>query len=394
MSNVIPASVRSFLAEPAVPDPPRRNRRDWVLVTVASIVAVLEATLRTDADWVDLPLGWQIASVVQFFVGIPAALLWRRTRPLAATAWGFASTMSLSIVMALTVGVFGGLIATSVMLVVPYALFRWGSGRDAMWGAVILVLAGVFGNLTDPGSGLGDWIGGFIVLGIPVEAGLAVRYRSNARARMIDDAKSREREQLARELHDTVAHHVSAIAVQAQAGQALATTAPERAVEILAVIEATASTTLDEMRAMVGSLRAGSNAELTPQQGVADLPRLADGVVGGLSVDVDVDSNLGRIGPAVDAALFRIAQESITNAVRHARRARRVDVRVESLGDSVRLTVTDDGERSEPRSGQGYGLLGMAERTHLLGGIFEAGPASPRGGWRVSAELPRSAVAP
>ena len=181
MSNVIPSSVRSFLAEPAVPDPPRRIRRDWVLVALASIGALLEAVLRTDADWVVLSLGWQIASVVQFFVSIPAALLLRRTRPLAATVWGFATTMSFSIAMALTVDVFGGLIATSVMLIVPYALFRWGSGRHAAWGAAVLVLAGIFGNLADPGSGLGDWIGGFIVLGIPVEAGLAVRYRGNAR---------------------------------------------------------------------------------------------------------------------------------------------------------------------------------------------------------------------
>ena len=82
----------------------------------------------------------------------------------------------------------------------------------------------------------------------------------------------------------------------------------------------------------------------------------------------------------------------ITNAVRHARRARRVVVRVQSAGDSVRITVTDDGDGSEADGGQGYGLLGMAERTHLLGGHFEAGPVRPRG-WRVSAELPRAAVA-
>lgn len=392
MSGVIPSSVRSFLAEPAVPDPPRRNRRDWVLVALVSIGALLEAVLRNDADWVVLSLGWQIASVVQFFVSIPGALLVRRTRPLAATVWGFASTMTFSAAMALTVDVFGGLITTAVMLVVPYALFRWGSGRDAAWGATVLVLAGVVGNLTDPGSGLGDWIGGFIVLGIPVEAGLVVRYRANARARMIDDAKSREREQLARELHDTVAHHVSAIAVQAQAGQALAPTAPERAVEILAVIEAAATTTLNEMRAMVGSLRSGNDVELAPQRGVADLPRLASGVVGGLRVELDVEADLGGLGQAVDAALYRIAQEAITNAVRHARRANVVEVRLESLGDAVRLTVTDDGDGSESRSGHGYGLLGMAERTHLLGGRFDAGPASTRGGWRVTAELPRTAV--
>jgi signal transduction histidine kinase len=390
MSIVIPASVRTYLAEPAVPDPPRRNRRDWALVGVASLGAILEATLRTDAGWVDFPIGWRIAAVVMFFVAVPPAILLRRSHPLLATIWGFAPTIAFGVAAAAAAGAFGGVMTTAVILVVPYALYRWGSGRDGAIGAFVLIGAGVVGNLSDPG-GLGDWIGGFIVLGIPVEAGLIVRYRGNARARMMEEAKSREREQLARELHDTVAHHVSAIAVQAQAGQALAATAPERAVEILAVIEQAATTTLNEMRAMVGSLRSGAGVDLVPQQGVADLPRLARGVVGGPDVDVDVHADVGHLGPAVDAAIYRIAQESITNSVRHARRARHVSVLVEPAGDSVRVTVTDDGEGSETGSGEGYGLLGMAERTHLLGGRFEAGPALPRG-WRVSAELPRTAA--
>lgn len=393
MSTVIPASVRSYLAEPAVADPPRRNRRDWVLVTLASLSAILEGTLRTDADWVEFAIGWRVVAVVLFFLTIPPALLMRRTRPLAAVVLGFGPTLAFGVVSAMTVGVFGGLSTSAVILVTPYTLYRWGSGHDAARGAIVLVLAGIVGNLADTGSGLDEWIGGFIVLGIPAQAGLIVRYRNNARSRMIDDAKSREREQLARELHDTVAHHVSAIAVQAQAGRAMAATDPARAVAVLAVIEAAATTTLDEMRTMVGALRSSADADLTPHQGVADLPRLADGVAGGLRVDVEIDDALGRLGPAVDAAVYRIAQESITNALRHARRARHITVCVEPIGDAVRLTVTDDGEGSEPGGGEGYGLLGMAERTHLLGGQFAAGPVAPHG-WRVSAELPRSAVAP
>ena len=389
--DVIPASVRSYLAEPPVADPPARNWRDIAVVVAASVVAVLEAILRTDEGWVVFPVGWRIAAVVMFFVAIPPAILLRRSHPLFATVWGFASTIAFGVVAAVAVGEFGGVTATAVILIVPYALYRWGSGRDGAIGAVVLVAAGVFGNLVDPSVTLGDWIGGFIVLSIPVEAGLVVRYRKSARSRMIDEAKSREREQLARELHDTVAHHVSAIAVQAQAGRAVAETDPQRAVEILAVIEDAASTTLNEMRAMVGALRAGVDGQLAPRQGIDDLPQLARGA-GELHVDVEIETDLGVLGPAVDAAVYRIAQESITNAVRHARRARRVVVRVQSAGDSVRITVTDDGDGSETDGGQGYGLLGMAERTHLLGGHFEAGPVRPRG-WRVSAELPRAAVA-
>lgn len=391
MTTMIPSSVRSYLAEPAVAAPPARNWRDWALVGVVSIAAILEATLRTDADWVVFSVGWQIAAVALFFVTMPPALLYRRSHPLAATIWGFAPTMAFGVAASLAIGEFGGLMTTAVILVVPYSLYRWGSGRDGAIGAAVLVAAGIIGNLTDPSMSLGDWIGGFIVLSIPVEAGLIVRYRGSARARQIEEAKSREREQLARELHDTVAHHVSAIAVQAQAGQAMAATDPDRALETLAVIEHAASTTLNEMRAIVGSLRTGSDAELAPHQGLTDLPRLANEIPGDLVINVDTDAVPDQLTPAVDAAMYRIAQESITNSLRHARRATRVDVFVGVDADTVRLTVTDDGHGGDAARGQGYGLLGMAERAHLLGGRFEAGPVAPRG-WQVTAELPRDAV--
>ena len=391
MATVIPASVRSYLAEPAVADPPARNWRDVVLVAVTSVAAILESVLRTDAAWVAFPTAWRVAAVVMFFLTVPPALMLRRTHPLLATVWGFAPTMAFGIAGAVALDEFGGLTTTAVILVVPYALFRWGSGRDGAIGAVILLAAGIIGNLFDPSTSLGDWVGGFIVLSIPVEAGLIVRYRGSARSRMIEQAKSREREQLARELHDTVAHHVSAIAVQAQAGQALAGSDPERALAVLAVIEDAASRTLAEMRSMVGALRGNDGDELVPQRGVDDLHQLAREVPTDLRVDVDMSRYVGGLGRGVDAALYRIAQESITNSVRHARRATRLQVRLESDGPSVLLTITDDGQGGDAAAGQGYGLLGMAERTHLLGGTFEAGPVAPRG-WRVAVELPRAAV--
>ena len=99
-----------------------------------------------------------------------------------------------------------------------------------------------------------------------------------------------------------------------------------------------------------------------------------------LRVDVELSGDLDDLGPAVDAAVYRIAQESITNAVRHARHATRVS-RCSVVGDgrSVRLTVTDDGDGRRCRGrDQGYGLLGMTERAQLLGGTFDAGPASRR----------------
>jgi signal transduction histidine kinase len=122
---------------------------------------------------------------------------------------------------------------------------------------------------------------------------------------------------------------------------------------------------------------------------VADLPRLARSGpdTSGPRVEVKVDGALGDVGPAVGAALYRIAQESVANAVRHARRATSVVVEVERVDGTVRLTVTDDGEGGPAGDGRGFGLLGMAERAERLGGRFHAGPARGRG-WRVEAELP------
>ena len=108
-----------------------------------------------------------------------------------------------------------------------------------------------------------------------VTLGVAFRWRAAARARELDRVKLLEREQLARDLHDTVAHHVSAIAIQAQAGTAVASTDPDAAAEVLRVIEGEASRTLDEMRSMVRVLRRGDAAELRRAPGIADLRQLA-----------------------------------------------------------------------------------------------------------------------
>jgi len=396
---VIPFSVRSYLAEPAVARPPVRLRRDWILVGGAAIAAVAEAALRTDAGWTSLPLGWRLASLAAVLGGLPALLV-RRTRPLLATAWGFGLAVGTGAVAAAFGHRLTGLGTGAVLLVTAYALYRWGSGRDGAIGAAILVVAWVVGTATDA-ENLSDVIGGFIVLCVSVEVGLTVRYWHAARERAVAEAMSRERAELARELHDTIAHHMSAIAVQAQAGQAVAGGDPERAVAVLAVIEATAKEALGEMRSMVRVWRggAGDEAELTPRQGLAELARLARHRPGEPAVEVAMDDRLGPLDPAVEAALYRMAQESVTNAVRHARRATRVQVRVTADGDEVRLTVADDGHggtaaRADGTAGaDGYGLVGMAERAQLLGGRFTAGPvgdgAAAGSGWLVTAVLPR-----
>ena len=212
----------------------------------------------------------------------------------------------------------------------------------------------------------------------------------SARLREIDQVKLRERQQLARELHDTVAHHVSAIAIQAQAGRTVAAARPDAAVRALEVIEEEASRTLAEMRTMVGVLRDGDEPDRAPQRGVADIERLARDAAHGPRVDVELSGELDALRPSVEAAMYRLAQEAITNATQHARHATRIDVHVAGEEDCVRLTVCDDGDAgSADRSQSGYGLVGMAERAALLGGTLEAGPG-PGKGWTVNAVLPRA----
>ena len=235
---------------------------------------------------------------------------------------------------------------------------------------------------------VGDVIGGIAVVVTTGTLGVAFRWRAGARARELDRVKLLEREQLARDLHDTVAHHVSAIAIQAQAGTAVASVDPDAAAEVLRVIEGEASRTLDEMRSMVRVLRRDDAAERAPSPGIADLRRLAQPGPGGPVVDVQLTGDVDEVPPTVAAAVYRLAQEGVTNARRHARNATRVDVRVHADAAGIRLDVRDDGDPAASAA-PGYGITGMIERATLLGGTCEAG-AAPAGGWAVTAVLPRA----
>jgi signal transduction histidine kinase len=371
-------------AEPRAPQPPTRVWWDWALVAVLVPTAVLEGILRDDVVW--RPVALVLCLVAVF------SLLWRRTHPFAVVAVVFGALIVVD-VAALYTGVGPvGLYTTAVVLLLPYSLFRWGTGREAAIGLAIILVAGVLGVASDF-TGFVDAVLAGLVLLLPAELGAAVRYRATARLRELDQVKLREREQLARELHDTVAHHVSAIAIRAQAGRLLAASDPQAAVDALKVIEEEASRTLAELRDMVGVLREDEEADLAPQRGVADLERLAHSVGTRPRVEVHLSGDLGGLGPPVEAAIYRIVQESITNAVRHARHATRIDVGVAGDDDCVRLTVRDDGDAGATgRNATGYGLVGMTERAMLLGGTLDAGPGPDRG-WTVSAVLPRTTSA-
>lgn len=373
-------AVRSMLAEPRAPQPPERVWRDWLLVAVLVPTALGEGLFRENVVWRPVALVLAVALVF--------TLLWRRTHPLAMVAIAFGAVTAASVASFWGADEPVGLYTMAFIVLLPYSLFRWGAGREAAIGLAIILAAGVVGTAVDY-TGVVETVFGGLFLLFPAALGASVRYRATARLREREQVRLREREQLARELHDTVAHHISAIAIRAQAGRVVAASRPEAALDALDVIEEEASRTLAEMRGMVGVLRRGEEPDLAPQRGVGDIEKLARSVGDRPRVEVHRSGDLHDLGPSVEAAVYRIAQESITNAVRHARHATRVDVSVAADVDCVRLTVRDDGDTSSAgRSWAGYGLVGMAERAKLLGGTLDAGP-SPDGGWTVTAVLPR-----
>lgn len=376
-------TVRQLWAEPEVPNPPARVWRDWVLAGALVVIAALEALLRND-------LGWPVFAFATG-VAIAGATLWRRTHPLAAVAVAFVAHMLSDMTPHFGAGLSSMLGSSAVLAVMPYAVGRWASGRVAVYSIVIMFVSIAPHSGENSIHSVGNAIAAVIFFVLPAVIGVAVRYRAAGRVRETDQAKMREREQLARELHDTVAHHVSAIIIQAQAGSTVAATNPQAAVAALAVIEAEASRTLAEMRFMVSALRQGEAPALNPQRGIADICHLAHSRTEAPTVDVQVDDALGEVQPAVNAAIYRLAQESITNAIRHARHATRVDVKVAADDECVRLTVRDDGDPTtfNPQAASGYGLIGMRERAKLLGGTLEAGPAAAGRGWAITAVLPR-----
>jgi histidine kinase len=328
----------------AVVSPPARRWRDWLLAGVVAATATTEAVLRDDMTWRPV--------AVMVGLALACAMLFRRSRPLAMVGLGFGAFFVVD-VAALSAGREPvSLIAGVAVVVLVYALFRWATTRQAALGSAVILLEWLTSVTTDF-SGVTDALGGLLLLLLAGAVGTAVRYQHIVRAQQLDRVRFHERDTLARELHDTVAHHVSGIAVQAQAGQFLARAGDHNgAAEALAVIEQEASLALAEMRATVGTLRRDrQRPEGSPVRGVADIERLGswDGAAG-LRIDVERHGDLDDLPPGVQAALFRVAQESITNAKRHARHATCVHVVV--AGDANTVGASRGHRRRRPDSGR------------------------------------------
>jgi len=211
-----------------------------------------------------------------------------------------------------------------------------------------------------------------------------------------------ERLRIARELHDIVAHHVSVVVIQAQGAQRVADRDPDRARQAMADVERTARTALEEMRRMLGLLRSPDDAEdsgsLDVAHGAADIAALADRMTGsGVAVTVRTTGEPFGVPEDVGLALYRIAQEALTNVLKHAGPAH-AEVHLH-YGEQLEITVADDGRGAAAvltgaaPPGAGRGITGMRERVAMLGGSITAGP-QPGGGFRVRAVIPRPGTPP
>lgn len=222
------------------------------------------------------------------------------------------------------------------------------------------------------------WALAAVLLG-DVVANLATTREEEARRRVAE-----ERLRIARDLHDSVAHAMATISVQAGAAEHVVDRRPEAAKEALAAIREASGTVLDELGAMLTLLRDDGPAERAPTPGLDRVPELVEtSRRNGLAVELAVDGDVSRVPAAVGTAAYRVVQESLTNVVRHAPGAA-AKVRVEAGGRRLTVEVTNTaGRAARPHAGTGVGLRGMRERVEATGGTLEAGPAG--GGWRARA---------
>ena len=201
-------------------------------------------------------------------------------------------------------------------------------------------------------------------------------------------AVAEERARIARELHDVVGHSVSVMTVQASGVRRLLRPEQEREREALLIVERTGREALAEMRRMVGVLRRPEEAPaLAPQPSLEHLDRLVEQARdAGLPVELRVQGEAVELPPGVDLTAYRLVQEGLTNAIKHAR-ATHAEVVVNYGDGQIEVTVSDDGKGVGNGDGGGHGLVGMRERVSVYGGELDAGP-QPGGGYRLRAKLP------
>jgi signal transduction histidine kinase len=292
------------------------------------------------------------------------------------------------------------------VLIAGYSLGAYAPLRDTLIALPVTVASVLVAAARGSGGdATPDPIAAFVLICIVWAVGRASQVRSAhaaahlRRAEELDAERERqareavlaERARIARELHDSVSHRLAVIRMQAGGARAVAATRPAQVERSLDTIERVAQEGLAEMRSMLQLLDDdGGPAERAPLPGLSQLDQLAaDAESAGLHVEVRITGDPNEVPPAVALGGFRVVQEALTNAMRHASGAR-VTVAVDVQDGCLAVAVADQGGRGTGQPGTGRGLAGLRERVALMGGSFLAGPAE--GGFRVRAELPWDAA--
>jgi signal transduction histidine kinase len=332
---------------------------------------------------------------------MPLTIAFRRRRPLAA-----GSTVLIANAVLGSVGGFGTSLAAGVSWMCGiYAIAVWTDRTRFLAGVGVLVASNWIPYAVQGGdvqtTGVFTWVP---ILAMVLARG-AVRGRQlqnealAARSALLErerdlrahEAVAEERARIARELHDLVAHNVSVMVIQAGAERHALPDGQESTRETLGSIEQAGRQALADARRLLGVLRRdGDREELAPQPGVADIAGLIEQVHrAGLSVSLIVDGEPRPLEAGLDLCAYRVVQEGLTNALKHAGRSQ-AELRLEWSADALVLEIRDDGTAGAAVvDGSGQGLIGMRERVALYGGELHAGPRDG-GGFQIRARLPLS----
>jgi signal transduction histidine kinase len=361
-----------------------------------------------------------VASIVEVFVvdGVrhPAAVvllspfwslpyLWRGRNPVVPPFVAALALATLGVVEGPATDKLSVPFVAALVTAVAFGLFEERRLRIAGWCAIVGAAAVVDWRSTNSAS---DFFWTTLILSLAWFFGVALGSRTaqtrELRERVAsaeldrqlaaDRAASEERSRIARELHDVVAHTVSVMVVQASGVRRLLHDDQEREREALLSVEQIGREALTEMRRMLGVMRTGEERppELAPQPGLRNLDRLIAQVEeAGLDVTLRVEGERPELPAGIDLSAYRIVQEGLTNAMKHAKGAH-AEVVVRYADDGVEVEIADDGPGVNGSHNDGHGLVGMRERVALYGGTLDAGPRA-EGGFVLRAQLPVEARA-
>jgi signal transduction histidine kinase len=388
-------------------------RESWfeLLIAVLAIAGMLELVVRRHAPDAPATSPWYSVPAVVVLV-LP--LFFRRRFPFAAPAAYWIMAAALSFADGLLIPFIGSLgvvgLATAFLLGNLRDERQAGIGLALVLGCIVVVVANIPGEQSAsdlifiPLRFVVSWVAGYALRerseqaeAAEMRATLAERDREAAEMRATLAEREREaaariavaeeRVRIARELHDIVAHAMSVMVLQVGAVRHKLPPVPEEDREALGRVEQAGRTALAEMRRLLGAMRSDADGvELGPQPGLDALDALVENVSrAGLPVRLHVDGEPFALPRAIDLSAYRIVQEGLTNALKHAH-ASHADVTIRYRPDELMLVVADDGNAPATTNGSGHGLVGIRERVHIYGGAMTAGPAFD-GGFILSTRL-------